>query len=335
MKKTYSLIATAFISVHLNAQITLTSENHTPQVGDVLHYVLNPFFTFNVSQSGPDQTWDFSSAAGMSMEVNYVDVASSSDPSAFPIANIVELNVTASGVIAESYYRSTPSELTFEGQVVPNSVKLIYTDDRELVKFPITYGETFYETFSGTIENIAAGQTLDRSGTVEITADGYGDLILPYTTVSNVLRVKAIYNYDDHFLGTPVLSYTDTICMWYNATNRQFIATTSVIYAGGMEYTSQATYIKQADFVSGMNDLDAAHNSVSFYPNPATDHIIIKNETNEMFSVHIYDIRSVLVKTVPIHKENKPVNVSDLDPGIYFIKYTKESNCYTDKLVIK
>lgn len=329
MKKIYFSILCVIIVANLNAQITLTSASSTPQVGDTFDYIITPSPTLNISNGGANQTWDFSSATGASSAFSYIPLSSSLEPATYPLANIVE---SASG--AENYYASSTSKYTIEGQLMPGVIRAIYTDSREFLKFPITYNDVFNETFSGTVENIAAGQTFIRSGTIEIKADGYGTLILPYCTVNDVLRIITVSNYIDNYNGTPIASYLDTIYTWYNATTNTCIANKTVIYVNGVLSLSQATHIEQSSFINGINDLQIANDQISFYPNPAHNYITIKNSDN-IISINIHNIKGKLVKTANIHNGTQQISISDLNPGIYFINYTTKSYNYTKKLIVE
>lgn len=212
--------------------------------------------------------------------------------------------------------------------------RVIYTDKREFLKFPITYNDVFNETFSGTFENIGAGQIFDRGGTIEIKSDGYGDLILPYTTVNNVLRVRSVYNYNDSFMGTHVFSYSDTVYTWYNSTTNNFIASLSLAYLDGFLSLSQATYLEQSDLVNAIHDLQVVNKNITFYPNPANNYITIRN-TADIISIKIHDVKGILVKTIDIQNGNQQIDISDLNAGIYFIEcYTKSYN-YLEKLFVE
>ncbi len=330
MKNIYISLIISIVTINLSAQITLTSSNSTPQVGNSFNYIVNQFYDFNVSQSGANQIWDFSTAEGSSITANYIDVSSASESSTYPLANLVE---ESSGL--ETYYSNSSTALTMEGRFYAGVIQEIYTDKREFLKFPISYNDVFNETFSGTVHSIQAGQTFDRLGTIEIKADGYGDLILPYTTVNDVLRVKAIYNYTDTYFGAELYTYTDTICTWYDGTTNSFIASTSKGIANGAIYNYQAFYMEEADLVSSIKDSHLTNNQLSFSPNPTDGYINIDNPTSELFSLDIYDFRGMLVKKLKIDDEKSQVDVSNLIPGIYIIKYASTSHHYTEKLVIK
>lgn len=157
MKKYCLLIFVSVFSTHVNAQITLTSTTSTPQIGDSFDYIITPTYTFDVSQSGANQTWDFSSATGTLDTVSVIDLSSSSEPSTFPLANFVFVSTNTTG---ESYISSSTSGYSVEGLYSPGVARLIYTNKQETINYPITYNDVFNETFSGTNENIIAVLTL-------------------------------------------------------------------------------------------------------------------------------------------------------------------------------
>ncbi len=72
------------------------------------------------------------------------------------------------------------------------------------------------------------------------------------------------------------------------------------------------------------------------YPNPAKDFLIIEGITNQ--SIKIFDLRGRVVKQIVISggvKLSQPINISNLEQGIYFLKLeTKQANI-SKKLIIK
>ena len=331
MKKNYSIILFLILGLSVNSQITLTNSTITPQIGDTFSYIVTPNYTFNVSQSGANQTWDFSTASGSTDVISFIALSGASDPSTFPLANLVTTSTNTNG---ETYLSASNFELATEGLLATGIAKAIYTDKQEYLKFPITYGDVFNETFSGTLENIAASQTFNRSGTIEILSDGHGDLILPYTTVNNVLRIKVTNTYSDVFMGIPVSSYSDVIHLWFNTATKSHLASTTEAYANGSLLTSQATYISQSDLVLDVTQSNLLENQISFYPNPTSNYIIVKN-TSYKTPLKIYDSRGLLVRTINIEKGKTQVDISSLPSGIYLIKYTKDLQSFTKKLIVK
>ncbi len=328
------LFAATFLSTGLlSAQITLNHSTHVPLIGTSYDYYQSQSFTYHAGAGGANQTWDLSGISGTLITSNYISLSSASSPSDFPDANLVE-----SISIAENYYRSNSSEHSLEGQYIPNVVRLTFSDRRELLKFPLNYQDSHSETFAGTLENLGAGQNFQRSGTSTITADGYGDLILPYGTVNNVLRVTGVFDYGDVFMGTPFFNYIDTICFWYNPGTNNFIASTVVTYANGSLALTSGTYIDQADLsTSGVSLVENPQlkEQLSFAPNPASNSINVLNESLESAQVELIDFSGALYYSTEVEVGKTEINTSQLNAGVYLVRYIQHGQILTQKLVIQ
>lgn len=136
-------------------------------------------------------------------------------------------------------------------------------------------------------------------------------------------------------MGFPIGPYNDVILVWYNATTKTPIASTSDAYFNGDHISSQATYLAQSNLVLATNDSQWAKNQISVYPNPANEHVYIKNETNQSLPIEIYDAQGRIIKTVNIEKGKNKINISSLNSGIYIIRYFKDSHFHIQKIVIK
>ncbi|MBL4594060.1 MAG: T9SS type A sorting domain-containing protein [Flavobacteriales bacterium] len=331
MKKAYLFIFGITALTTINAQITLTSTTHVPAIGTTIQYYTDFASTIPMPQSGTNQTWNFSSAGGALGTTNYINLASSVEPATYPSANLVESTSTN----AENYYSSNTTDYSVVGQLTPNIVRAIYTNPRETLKFPITYPNVFNETFAGTVENIGAGQTFDRSGTNVISADGYGTLILPYATVNNVLKVSVMGSYVDLQGATQIASYTDTIITFYDAINKVFIASYTVLYVNGALISTTTNYINQADLVTGITGVNHKENNVLIYPNPTSKSFTIKSNI-KLDNITIVDITGKVVdEIVPSFNLTQQVNTSKFGPGIYFVKYADQNGTHTQKLIIE
>ncbi len=332
MRKFYLKIIILLVSFNLNAQIALTSNNNTIAIGDSYNYVVVNNFSFDVSQSGANKTWDFSTATGTEDSYSCISLSSSSEPSNFPSANLVLVSATYN---TESYLSTSSSEISIEGAYLAGNGRAIYSDKQEYLKFPMTYNDVFNETFSGTVENISAGQTYDRVGTIEITADGYGNLILPYTTISNVLRIKVVNISTDTYMGFPLPETTTISYFWYDTLNKNYLANTSEVYNLESLISSYAYYLSETDLVLDANKSNYTDNQLSFFPNPVNDYAIIKNNSFYTIPISIYDTKSSLIKTLEIKNGENRIDTSDLLSGIYIIKYQQDSKLYVSKLVVK
>ena len=72
--------------------------------------------------------------------------------------------------------------------------------------------------------------------------------------------------------------------------------------------------------------------SISVYPNPAHD--IIRIETRSIASVQSVDLYNVTGQKV-LSSNEKEINVSGLEPGVYFVRINCGENIFTERVIIK
>lgn len=335
MKKIY-ILAISILGFHsMNAQITLTAASNTPTVGYsfIQHtYDANPV---TPGVSGANITWNFASIGSQSSQnINMVNPSTMSDASNHPLSNVG--SSTSSG---EVYLFVDGDELSIAGNFSPGTLRESFTDVRELTKFPITYGNSFNETFDGTIYNIGANQTFDRGGTINISADGYGDLILPYGTISNVLRIKAISLYSDGQGGTPFINYYDTTYLWYNASTNFPIMNWTILNSGGFSILKSGWYLDQSSVITSLGDDFIPNNSITIYPNPVSNNqtTILLDKLYENAHLQLIDITGKIVKTenVIATSKNMTLNLDGLNKGIYFVQILHDNTIVSsEKLVL-
>lgn len=234
----------------------------------------------------------------MNFQSNYISLENSTESILFSDANIV---LYGNGIeeSAELYYASSNDEMSIVGIKTTGipSLMLTYTDLELHLKFPISYDDTYSDSFSAEAEN-HLGQNYVRSGNIEIKADGYGTLILPETTISNALRIRTIKNYNDVESGEIAFEYIDTIYNWYDGIHNFPLATASNIQSFITDFEGPALSISTISFTDQFTTTTALNsiekqNQFSFYPNPATDFIY----TNKATTIEIYDLRGALVKS--------------------------------------
>ena len=69
------------------------------------------------------------------------------------------------------------------------------------------------------------------------------------------------------------------------------------------------------------------------YPNPAKSVVNITSTSNEAFGVSVYNLLGKQV--LRVENVQSQLNISSLNPGLYFLNMTQGSNISTQKLVIK
>jgi len=61
---------------------------------------------------------------------------------------------------------------------------------------------------------------------------------------------------------------------------------------------------------------------IGLYPNPAKDVVTIKYATSRIIEADIYNVLGSKVKSITLNRQETSVNVSDLQKGIYFIRFS-------------
>lgn len=329
MKRIYLLSMGLLSMGAVHAQITINSTDNFPNIGDNYGFysIQNP--TLNVTNDGANQTWDLSGLGQGSLMSFAYDIPSAGvDAANYPGANLLE-DVDGS----ENYFLKDATEVSFVGNYISGVLRHTYTDDREILKFPMTYNTQFNETFSGTLTGIVTGQSFLREGTISILGSGYGDLILPYTTVNNALKVTIVTNYSDDFMGTIIANYSDTMRFWFSGTNNTYLASVSVATMNGSLTDYRASYLQESDFILSTNSDITEHMEMSFYPNPANNLITLTHIEN-VEQLTILDMKGVVVQTETVISENQTVDISNLPKGLYFIQYYSENKVIIKKLIV-
>lgn len=274
MKKTLRnilLLSLFGMGVKATAQPTLTAAGCNPTLG----YTTNAAYNSGFAQgaSGANQTWNFATIANTSTaNSQYVTVASTPNASQFPNSNLA-----AFGGGAYSYYNISNSAYTLNGVVAPTSGTVIsYSNGEDLLRFPFTFGNSYTDNWAATF---TSGVNFYRSGSTTVTADGYGTLITPNGTYSNVLRVHFVQTYHDStdFGG---YDYVNDEYIWYKEGIKESLALT---YTFSTTFSGQTTTSTSGAYATGTVGMEESSPALAFVlaPNPAQDKInITLNDIN-------------------------------------------------------
>jgi len=78
---------------------------------------------------------------------------------------------------------------------------------------------------------------------------------------------------------------------------------------------------------------DQSLNSVQMYPNPANGIVKFSTLSNQDLQVSVYDLLGKQV--IPAHTVESELNISSLNPGLYFVNMVQDKNTATKKLLVK
>lgn len=336
MKKTLLNLVTASLVLIYSismAQPNLTATGINAVVGE--SFTLNSYTAVAVSpgSAGASQTWNLTSMSGTPLGLTSIVAASSTTyGSSFTNANIA-WNTSGSGL---SYFKTSSTAMQGYGTVTASgSVIMPYSNPEDYLHFPFNYNNTFSDTWA--TQFLSGGYTFYRTGTTTVTADGYGTLITPTATYTNVMRVHMVQDYrDSTYIGMPyIITYNNDEYVWYKEGTHYQIATiyTLTSSSGGLYYGG--SYVAGSTGIDNSSDFIS---SSSLFPNPATDKVTIDFTLTENKEVNVQMLNATGQQVIMNQnaKGNRGLNtiqldVANLSEGIYFAKITLDGNIATTK----
>jgi len=175
--------------------ITISNTHQSPTDGDTIYYKDANTFGFDAAGTGTvtAKTWDFATLmdAGTNFYYFWEDAASTPQAATFPSANMARGN---SGEAGYFYYDCDGNDHKRWGWYGSATNYGIYHSPGTEFHFPITAGNNFSSSYSGTMNPFGVGEdsVTISDGSISIQADMQGTLMLPTGTLTNVLRVHVV-----------------------------------------------------------------------------------------------------------------------------------------------
>jgi hypothetical protein len=329
MKKIYILSFALLISMGLKAQLTLTKTNNAPIAGYSFSEKYYDSVTALPKTTGLNKSWNF---IGMNLtsgsgSQSFSTAAASPSASSFPSANLS----IASGTNSYSFYNSQTSSLDYLGDVDMNSGdKFSYSNTLVWMKWPFTYGNSNFDTFSGS--NTSTSQPYSISGNMNISGSGTGTVTLPGgVTFTNCLQIVRTYTYNAVF---PTYNYVQRVTAyeyWDGSYKNPILEVqyTSTVFgtltAVGCSIRTNAA----ADVGIEENKLD--EQKLIVFPNPVKDKLTIILPDNAIADeIELYDVSGKLI----LREANvNSLNTSMINQGV-FLLVVKHMNMRRRKQVI-
>lgn len=336
------------------AQPVITSSVQS-LVGYTVTYTQVDATSLSEGMGGANQVWNYASLtpSGTPYTNSYMLPAGTPYSANFPGATMAASSADGSGGFIYTYYNhnSSITELLGMGYVVSgNTIIFNYSNPQTIFNYPTNYNGTGTDNFAGLYSISLMGVTVNnyRSGSMSYVADGYGTLTLPTGTHGNTMRVKMVQALTDSsvYVGVPlppaVTHFNSTTYNYITVDanhklNEFYISYDTTTSQTGTTMSKTAMY--QSNLTTGVNENFSLH-SASFYPNPATDHILLQlhNSVNGNAEMVIYDLKGSVVKTMnaDMKKADRyewmfPVN--DLTEGLYVSKITCGDSIWTIRFV--
>jgi len=304
-----------------NAQI-LTNSNFVKISTVTQHILLADKNAFNISlltTYGSGVTWD---ATGIKQQAGtptinfmYGNPVSTPNGSLYPNSNLAQYDPALTAIIGYNYLQLTNDSLVWWGDYQPSSQHEIFQNPDKRLIFPFSYGYSFTDTYSKTNYSDATTVSSYQTGSRTVTFNGYGTLILPQGSFSNVALISE--------LRTNSLGPNSTEFTWFNLDDGKQL----MYYA---ENNGKITIFYTTDVPAGIN--------LTEYPSKR----IIKSNTvsNEIkivdYSFYRYysiiDIKGRVIKAGNLNE--LCIDVSYLPDGYYLLQLVGDDAIQYDKIII-
>jgi len=233
MKYVFVISLLLTLSLHVFSQPVIT-RNHLMFPGD-------DFVTASVAvvpdpgSGGAQVIWDFSAVQQEGVSGFAVEEADETPyASDFPGANIAFVDPSPNASFYQ-YHFIDGNAWEEHGSVSAGSTtpyRLNYDDPRTFLQFPVMYNGQWQDNYTYTLEYYTAPPyTTLGEGSVDVSVDGYGSLILPQATFSDVLRVQIIGE------------STDTTVLGQGLYERNYLHDTTYVWLSPSYHAVLCTYI--------------------------------------------------------------------------------------------
>jgi hypothetical protein len=357
-KKLLSLFA-VFAGVGVTfAQPTFNSTDEAA-IGTNLNYYLGDTTGFDLKETtnGANATWDWSSLtlnAAINQRIGEVNDAS---------ADVVysPLGATHNFEIQDylnQYYNFSATVKHSQGfryTTAGTELAIVEFDSASynMMEYPFDYTDMINNTIAGTTTlnlqgNIQTAPSTQGTGVIEY--DGYGTLMLPDTTFTNVARIHQRDSVRAPF-AIPVgnVDFVVDRYDYYDPTNLDipvFICSRVRIYTGGLlpqfdPVVSIYSAVPLAVSNLSTNDIESIENSIEIFPNPATSNFTLRFDTKDASNSEI-KLVDLTGKTVQIIANGTSkglntfnINTTSLTKGVYFVEIAGNENTITKKVIIQ
>lgn len=330
MKKQIYFSMALCAALHTHSQITLTQTNNAPASGDVQSTkYLDSTATLDKS-GGASKTWNYSSSVTNSTNtavstISYTTASSIPGASMFTAAGA---NVAAKD--SSQFLKSGTNALEMIGQMQADGSVLFLSNTMKLMQFPFTYPNNYTDTYSGTQTIPSLSGTLNISGNISTSADGYGTIILPSSptnlTFNNVLRVKQTntMNINGIIMGFPITGSVVATSYFYfkSGTKNPFFqiiyqyVDIPLISPPSNQY--QITY--NAALPVSVQEITDNTPALFIYPNPSSDILNIQKNKADYKTAKITDIQGKTVREFSLNNNDTDnINIHDLNNGTYIL----------------
>lgn len=325
-------LLTALSIQQATAQPTITYANFGQQVGESFTVHGIDMAAVTEGASGAAVTWDFSTLVDIGTQTGtWIAPGSTPYASSFPTSNIA-LDGGGGNYV---YYSSTASGFGNCGAYM-NTVTQYYDDMEEIIRYPFTFNDTYVDNLACTF---VSGGTWYRTGTITVTADGYGTLILPWGTVNNVLRLHLVEDYEDSTAGWTV-EYDVDMYKWLVPGTKYFLHEQTTMVIDQTTTQKSGTFLDQLSI--GIDNYIPLEGGLKVYPNPlrTTSHISFQMGNTARVNIRLFDLLGQQLKTIveeelPAGNHRIGFDAHGLPNGIYILQKEVGGMIESERIIVE
>lgn len=347
MKKSYVLSLSLLFLLGLQdivAQPSLNADGNIAPTGKTLAVKTVSAESFDgQGAAGANIIWDFSNLATTnSHTLTFIPVTATSFAAAFPDASVAiqyEPAIKYGHYDAEyEFFNGSQTDWLYQGVVTPADVPVSYSNAQTVFNYPFEYNDLETDNFSGMY--MVGTTAINQEGTTTIEADAYGSLILPYDTITDVLRVKILKEYSDEANGI-LFTFIEESYAWYvKDIAYPILHIFSEDFDGTTITRARYAIISQDDeepTTVGFTQYDAV--TAKIFPNPATDKVQVNYEGKSLANIRltIYNSLGQVVATRNTTATNltETIDVQNYTTGLYLFELQVDNKRSVQTVVIK
>ncbi|OJW83395.1 MAG: hypothetical protein BGO69_00440 [Bacteroidetes bacterium 46-16] len=302
-----ALLSMAVVKTFAQPAINDTSNIAPVGMGDSISVLTS---AVSPGPAGANQTWDFSALVPQGGGyAQYVDPASTPYAASYPAATrAVKIDIPAVGTIYEYDIVSATKWEMLAGNVTASTADDYSANPKTMIPIPFHYGDNVTDTF---YKNAVGPYT------VTMSYDGYGTLVTPFATYTNVVRMKRSFGGNDYYYD------------WYTTSPYLEIV---VSYDNN---TSKYTFIGTG--TTGIKNSTANKTTVQVYPDPLTETATVSvNTTQNMNGAKLIltDITGRKLKEMPADKPRFTFSRDGLQAGLYLYSIYNNSTCLANGRIL-
>lgn len=310
------------------AQPILTANGINPVVGDVFSY--NTTNYVNPGAAGPNQTWNLTTMTVQSVSQTTA-VSSSSTPYA---ATYTNSNICFLVPGQYNYYLTSNSVYQFIGSYAGSAPALVFNPPRDILHYPFVYNNSYTTNYQSTS---SGPNPTTVSGTITLSYDGYGTIILPNGMYNNAIRIHTHDLYTQAH-GTVIFdSGVEDSYDWYINGNHSPVATVRSLTTTAFGSYTSGSYLNIIITSTGNDNFDSSF--LSFFPSPAKEVLNMKcGYDNEISKAELIGIDGKVLITDIIDPGSKEINmdVRAIAKGLYVVKvYFLDGKILINKVVVE